>query len=86
MNKVYPSAAAALEGLLHDGMLIASGGFGLCGIPELLIAAIREAGGPPVEKRAIGLPGHIKNVGPVKATVVLHPEVTAVLTVIVVAA
>lgn len=44
MNKVYPSAAAALEGLLHDGMLIASGGFGLCGIPELLIAAIREAG------------------------------------------
>ena len=44
MNKVYPSAAAALEGVLHDGMLIASGGFGLCGIPELLIAAIRDAG------------------------------------------
>ena len=44
MNKVYPSAAAALDGLLHDGMLIASGGFGLCGIPELLIAAIRDAG------------------------------------------
>ena len=44
MNKVYPSAAAALEGLLHDGMLIAAGGFGLCGIPELLIAAIRNAG------------------------------------------
>ena len=44
MNKVYPNAAAALDGLLHDGMLIASGGFGLCGIPELLIAAIREAG------------------------------------------
>ncbi|MFM7446591.1 MAG: CoA transferase subunit A, partial [Tabrizicola sp.] len=44
MNKVYPSAAAALEGLLSDGMLIASGGFGLCGIPELLIAAIRDAG------------------------------------------
>ena len=40
MNKVYPSAAAALEGLLHDGMLIASGGFGLCGIPELLIDGI----------------------------------------------
>ena len=49
-------------------------------------AAIRAAGGPPVEKRAIGLPGHVKNVGPVKATVVLHPEVTAVLTVNVVAA
>ena len=44
MNKVYPSAAAALDGLLHDGMLIAAGGFGLCGIPELLIAAIRDAG------------------------------------------
>ena len=44
MKKIYPSAAAALEGLLFDGMLIASGGFGLCGIPELLIAAIRDAG------------------------------------------
>lgn len=44
MKKVYPSAASALEGLLFDGMLIASGGFGLCGIPELLIAAIRDAG------------------------------------------
>jgi 3-oxoacid CoA-transferase subunit A len=44
MNKVYPNAGAALEGLLKDGMLIAAGGFGLCGIPELLIAAIRDAG------------------------------------------
>jgi 3-oxoacid CoA-transferase subunit A len=44
MNKVFPSAAEALEGHLRDGMLIASGGFGLCGIPELLIAAIRDAG------------------------------------------
>lgn len=44
MKKIYPSATAALEGLLFDGMLIASGGFGLCGIPELLIAAIRDAG------------------------------------------
>lgn len=44
MKKVYGSAAEALEGVLFDGMLIASGGFGLCGIPELLIAAIREAG------------------------------------------
>ena len=44
MKKIYPSAAAALDGLLFDGMLIASGGFGLCGIPELLIAAIRDAG------------------------------------------
>jgi 3-oxoacid CoA-transferase subunit A len=44
MTKVYPDARAALDGLLFDGMLIAAGGFGLCGIPELLIAAIREAG------------------------------------------
>ncbi|MDJ0628623.1 MAG: CoA transferase subunit A [Rhodobacter sp.] len=44
MKKVYGSAAEALDGLLHDGMLIAAGGFGLCGIPENLIAAIRDAG------------------------------------------
>jgi 3-oxoacid CoA-transferase subunit A len=44
MNKVYPDAAAALAGLLRDGMTIMSGGFGLCGIPELLIAAIRQSG------------------------------------------
>ena len=44
MKKIYPSAAAALDGVLFDGMLIASGGFGLCGVPELLIAAIRDAG------------------------------------------
>ncbi len=44
MKKIYPSAAKALEGVMFDGMLIAAGGFGLCGIPELLIAAIKEAG------------------------------------------
>jgi 3-oxoacid CoA-transferase subunit A len=44
MKKVYGSAAEALDGLLFDGMLIAAGGFGLCGIPELLISAIRDAG------------------------------------------
>lgn len=44
MNKVYGTAAEALEGVLHDGMFIAAGGFGLCGIPELLISAIRDAG------------------------------------------
>jgi 3-oxoacid CoA-transferase subunit A len=44
MKKVYQSAAAALDGVLFDGMLIAAGGFGLCGIPENLIAAIRDAG------------------------------------------
>jgi len=44
MQKVYDSADAALDGLLFDGMLIAAGGFGLCGIPELLIKAIHDAG------------------------------------------
>jgi 3-oxoacid CoA-transferase subunit A len=43
-NKVYPSADAALAGLLRDGMMIMSGGFGLCGIPSALIEAIRESG------------------------------------------
>ncbi|MEO1910665.1 MAG: CoA-transferase, partial [Paracoccus sp. (in: a-proteobacteria)] len=42
MKKVYGTASEALEGVLHDGMFIAAGGFGLCGIPELLIAAIRD--------------------------------------------
>ncbi|MRX49164.1 3-oxoacid CoA-transferase subunit A [Paracoccus sp. S-4012] len=44
MQKVYGTAAEALDGLLRDGMSIAAGGFGLSGIPELLIDAIREAG------------------------------------------
>jgi 3-oxoacid CoA-transferase subunit A len=44
MKKVYPDAGAALAGVLKDGMLIMSGGFGLCGIPETLILAIRDAG------------------------------------------
>jgi 3-oxoacid CoA-transferase subunit A len=44
MKKVYGSAADALDGVLHDGMLIAAGGFGLCGIPELLLQAIKDAG------------------------------------------
>jgi 3-oxoacid CoA-transferase subunit A len=44
MNKIYPSAAHALEGLVEDGMTIAVGGFGLCGIPEQLIAALRDSG------------------------------------------
>jgi 3-oxoacid CoA-transferase subunit A len=44
LNKLYPSAAAALEGLLRNDMLIASGGFGLCGIPERLLDAIRDSG------------------------------------------
>lgn len=44
MKKVYGSAEEALDGLLFDGMFIAAGGFGLCGIPEILIEAIRKAG------------------------------------------
>jgi 3-oxoacid CoA-transferase subunit A len=44
VNKIYPDATAALAGLLHDGMVIMSGGFGLCGIPGALIEAVRESG------------------------------------------
>ena len=44
MKKIYRSASDALDGLLFDGMTIAAGGFGLCGIPEVLIAAIHAAG------------------------------------------
>ena len=44
MKKVYPDAKTALAGLLKDGMLVMAGGFGLCGIPEALILAIRESG------------------------------------------
>ena len=44
MKKIFENADLALEGLLFDGMLIAAGGFGLCGIPELLIGALRRAG------------------------------------------
>jgi 3-oxoacid CoA-transferase subunit A len=44
MNKVYSDAGAALAGLVKDGMTIMAGGFGLCGIPETLILAIRESG------------------------------------------
>ena len=44
MKKVYANAAEALDGLLSDGMFIAAGGFGLCGIPELLLDAIKDSG------------------------------------------
>ena len=44
VNKLYPDPAAALAGVLRDGMTIMSGGFGLCGIPSALIEAIRESG------------------------------------------
>ena len=44
MGKIYPDAKTALQGLLFDGMTVMSGGFGLCGIPENLIAALRDSG------------------------------------------
>ncbi len=44
MKKIFPSAAAALKGVVKDGQLMAVGGFGLCGIPEALIAALRDSG------------------------------------------
>ncbi|QGP78940.1 CoA transferase subunit A [Sphingobium sp. CAP-1] len=43
-NKLYPDAQAALDGVLKDGMLVAAGGFGLCGLPERLLDAIRDSG------------------------------------------
>jgi 3-oxoacid CoA-transferase subunit A len=44
MRKIYPSARAALDGLVRDGQLLAVGGFGLCGVPEALIDALRDSG------------------------------------------
>ena len=44
MKKIYPSAAAALDGIVKDGQLLAVGGFGLCGIPEALIVALHDSG------------------------------------------
>jgi 3-oxoacid CoA-transferase subunit A len=44
VNKIYPNAAAALKGIVQDGQLLAVGGFGLCGIPEALIDALRDSG------------------------------------------
>ncbi|MBK8374076.1 CoA transferase subunit A [Sphingorhabdus sp.] len=44
MKKLFPNATAALDGILRDGMLIASGGFGLCGLPERLLDAVRDSG------------------------------------------
>src|SRR5271154_932561 len=59
MNKVYPDAKAALAGLLRDGMTIMAGGFGLSGIPENLIAAIRDSkiGGLTVISNNAGIDG-----------------------------
>jgi 3-oxoacid CoA-transferase subunit A len=43
VNKIYPSADEALKGVVKDGQLLAVGGFGLCGIPEALIDALRDS-------------------------------------------
>ena len=45
MNKIYPDAASALAGVVQNGQTIAVGGFGLCGIPEALIGALRDSSG-----------------------------------------
>ncbi len=60
MNKVYPDAGAALAGLLQDGMTIMAGGFGLCGIPENLIAALCDSGvrGITAVSNNAGIDGH----------------------------
>ena len=59
MSKVFPDAAAALAGLLHDDMLIAAGGFGLCGVPERLIDAVEASGvrGLTIASNNAGLDG-----------------------------
>ncbi len=44
MQKIFTTAEAALDGILRDGILIAAGGFGLCGLPERLLDAIRDSG------------------------------------------
>jgi 3-oxoacid CoA-transferase subunit A len=44
MNKLFPTAQSALEGVVRDGITLAVGGFGLCGIPEALIDALRDSG------------------------------------------
>jgi 3-oxoacid CoA-transferase subunit A len=44
LNKIFPSAAAALQGVVKDGQMLAVGGFGLCGIPEALIEALKDSG------------------------------------------
>ena len=44
MNKIYPNAAAAFEGLLNDGMTLMVGGFGLCGVPQELVTSLRDSG------------------------------------------
>src|SRR2546421_7285785 len=66
MSKVYSNATAALDGLLHDNMTIAAGGFGLCGIPENLIAALRDSGvkGPTIVGHKPGAGGFCMGVLP----------------------
>lgn len=53
MDKVFASAQEALAGIVKDGQMIAVGGFGLCGIPEALIAALRDSGVKDLRASAI---------------------------------
>ena len=62
MNKVYPSAEEALRGVVKDGQLLAVGGFGLRGIPEALIAALRDSGVCP--HRPAARHSHAQGKGP----------------------
>jgi len=61
MTKLWPDAHAALDGIVRDGMLLAIGGFGLCGIPEALIVALRDSGfatlPSPVTMRVLTITG-----------------------------
>jgi 3-oxoacid CoA-transferase subunit A len=86
MKKVYSDAGAALAGLLHDGMMIMSGGFGLCGIPETLIRAIRESGvknltvisnNPGTDGAGLGLLLDTKQIGKMVASYVGENKIFA---------
>ena len=76
MNKLYPSAAAALADIVHDDQLLAVGGFGLCGIPEALIEALVASGtkGLTVISNNAGVDGF----GPVSYTHLTLPTILRV--------
>ncbi len=78
MNKVYPDAKSALEGVVKDGMMVMSGGFGLCGIAETLSDALRETaddfrGGPPAKTPIVPLKAEQPRAHPAAADPVVVP-------------